>query len=460
MYPMTPVSVADLHAQPRFADRSRSTTSRGARAIYEPRNEFEERYAYYPAQTVENIRNDVTLGALKGAAVQARRDARRAQVDHLRQRRVHEHGAGAVERSGRRDAGHRQPQPQRRASTGRTDPRAESQKFFDSADLTEPAARGRSTSSTATTRRSTRSIRAAWRRSSTTSTRASACRPIATTSNAVDRHAARARRQHRRPRHRQPQRSRRGHEADHARRERLLPARLHLDGGADRRQVPHDRRPREAARRRGPRAQGLLGLHRGGRRRARRAPPKPGPPPEISHALNAIAEPASSGHAARFWTGTDRRPTASRACTFVWEPLRRRRRQRAPTDVAARVMLTATAPTGGPVFRGPVGEPAPRGRAAPAPRRGGRAPPPARACRFTAPPGPIELRIVVENARGQVIDSTTQSLTVPDYAKTPVVVRHAARLSRAHRARDAAGAQQPRRDADRRRASSAAASGC
>jgi hypothetical protein len=30
------------------------------------------------------------------------------------------------------------------------------------------------------------------------------------------------------------------------------------------------------------------------------------------------------------------------------------------------------------------------------------------------------MRIVVENARGQVIDSTTQALTVPDFAKAPV----------------------------------------
>ena len=34
-----------------------------------PRNEFEEHYAYYPAATVERIRNQVTMGALKGAAV-------------------------------------------------------------------------------------------------------------------------------------------------------------------------------------------------------------------------------------------------------------------------------------------------------------------------------------------------------------------------------------------------------
>jgi len=37
--------------------------------VYDPQNEFEERYANYPAAAVEDIRNDVTLGALKGAAV-------------------------------------------------------------------------------------------------------------------------------------------------------------------------------------------------------------------------------------------------------------------------------------------------------------------------------------------------------------------------------------------------------
>ena len=39
---------------------------------------------------------------------------------------------------------------------------------------------------------------------------------------------------------------------------------------------------------------------------------------------------------------------------------------------------------------------------------------------FAAPPGPIDMRISVENARGQVIDSTVQPLTVPDYSKAAV----------------------------------------
>ena len=79
-------------------------------------------------------------------------------------------------------------------------------------------------------------------------------------------------------------------------------------------------------------------------------------------------------------------------------------------------MLTATAPDGRPVFRGRV----PEEGAAPAPvaaiAAAVAAPsPPARAPRSMSPPGQLQLRMVVENSRGQVIDSATQELTVPDF---------------------------------------------
>src|SRR5258708_23874006 len=51
------------------------------------------------------------------------------------------------------------------------------------------------------------------------------------------------------------------------------------------------------------------------------AAPKAGPPPEISHALNAIAEPAGSGHPARFWTGTDQAAGGQSPLAFLWGPL-------------------------------------------------------------------------------------------------------------------------------------------
>jgi hypothetical protein len=142
----------------------------------------------------------------------------------------------------------------------------------------------------------------------------------------------------------------------------------------------------------------------------------------------------SAGHAARFWTGLDQAGGQPRV-TFVWEPLSGGQEGRA-TDVAARVMLTATAPDGRPVFRGPVGE-RPAVAAAPGAPDAAAAPtvPSGASVSFPATPGPIELRIVVENARGQVIDSTAQSITVPDFEKTQVSIG-TPRVFRARTARE------------------------
>jgi hypothetical protein len=159
------------------------------------------------------------------------------------------------------------------------------------------------------------------------------------------------------------------------------------------------------------------------------APPKPGPPPAVTNALSTIVEPSRSGHAARFWTGTEQADEGKARVTFVWEPLALKDASRAG-DGAARVMLTVTGADGSPVFRGPVA-PAAAGEGAPA----GTAPAGA-GVTFTAPPGQIEMRMVVENARGQVIDSTNQSLTVPDYARTQVSFS-TPRLYRARTAREA-----------------------
>ncbi len=54
---------------------------------------------------------------------------------------------------------------------------------------------------------------------------------------------------------------------------------------------------------------------------------------------------------------------------------------------------------------------------------------------FNAAPGPLELRLVVENSRGQVIDSRTESVTLPDYGKTQVSFG-TARVYRARTARE------------------------
>jgi hypothetical protein len=161
-----------------------------------------------------------------------------------------------------------------------------------------------------------------------------------------------------------------------------------------------------------------------------------GPPPAVSGALNAIAAP-SRDHAARFWTGTDRADAGKTRLTFVWEALAPKDAARSMGNVATRIQLTAMAPDGRPLFRGKV----PEGDlpdAAPAGGGGDGAVValPAASVSFAAPPGPLELKIVVENDRGQVIDSTTQSLTVPDYGQTQVSFG-TARVYRARTAREA-----------------------
>ena len=63
---------------------------------------------------------------------------------------------------------------------------------------------------------------------------------------------------------------------------------------------------------------------------------------------------------------------------------------------------------------------------------------------FSAPPGTVDLRIVVENDRGQVVDSTLQTVTMPDYAQSPVSFS----TPRVYRARTAREALQIRNNAD------------
>jgi hypothetical protein len=97
-------------------------------------------------------------------------------------------------------------------------------------------------------------------------------------------------------------------------------------------------------------------------------------------------------------------------------------------------MVTALTADGRPVFRGrvpdasspAVPELAPGSAGSGSAASGSTAPgsatpvPAGASVSFNAPPGAVELRLVVENDHGQPIDSTTESVTVPDYAKTDV----------------------------------------
>ena len=146
------------------------------------------------------------------------------------------------------------------------------------------------------------------------------------------------------------------------------------------------------------------------------APPKPEAPPAINKALAELAVP-SRGHAARFWIGTARGENGLTKVTIAWEP-GAEVGVAEKTDAAARVMITAISPDGRPVFRGRVPEgaaaTAPPPTASPAaPRTGG-------VVTFDAPPGALQLRMAVEGTRGELLDSVTRELKVPDFTQVAV----------------------------------------
>jgi VWFA-related protein len=138
------------------------------------------------------------------------------------------------------------------------------------------------------------------------------------------------------------------------------------------------------------------------------APPKPEAPVAITRALSLLAEPPG-GRAARFWVGTARGEGGRSRVTVVWEPGRVEAGTREVTP-AARVLLTAVAAGGQPVFRGRVPEEAAAGTSA-----GGSA-------SFEVAPGQLQLKMTVEGKDGEVLDASVRELTVPDYTQVQVAL--------------------------------------
>ena len=157
---------------------------------------------------------------------------------------------------------------------------------------------------------------------------------------------------------------------------------------------------------------------------ARATTPRPELPPAVSAALATLAEPPR-GRPARFWIGTSRGENGRSKITFVWEPIQPAPGMRRPGDEpASHVTLTALAPDGRPLFRGRVpdepGAPAAGGTTS-APTAATTPAAPASTA-FDVPPGRVQLRFMVQNAGGQVMDSSTQDVVVPDYSAVQVSI--------------------------------------
>jgi hypothetical protein len=150
--------------------------------------------------------------------------------------------------------------------------------------------------------------------------------------------------------------------------------------------------------------------------RATAAASRPEPPKAITAALTELAEPPR-GRPARFWIGSARAESGATRLTFVWEPVPPAPGAR-PEAAPARVTLTALAADGRPLFRGRVPDAAGDGTAAatkPDAAAGASA-------SFDVPPGPVQLRISVEGPRGEILDSASRELTVPDFTSVQIAL--------------------------------------
>ena len=151
------------------------------------------------------------------------------------------------------------------------------------------------------------------------------------------------------------------------------------------------------------------------------APPKPGLPKPVEEALASVERPGRAS-VIRTWIGTSRGENGKTKVTFVWEPIPKAPGDRSrPGEEPSRVAVMAAGLDGAPYFRGRVPDVALASASPPVPTSTTSAPggaaaasrPPSRVT-FDAPPGKMQLRLSVEGAGAQVIDSEVREITVPD----------------------------------------------
>ena len=164
------------------------------------------------------------------------------------------------------------------------------------------------------------------------------------------------------------------------------------------------------------------------------APSVPDRPKDVDLALASIGN-APRGDLIRSWMGMSRGANGKTKITYVWEPAATPGAT-AP-KAAARVQLTVIGPDGTPYYRGSSpsaasspssgmidisGPPPPAATAAPSPRS-------ARVVTFELPPGPMQMKVRVNDAGDTELDSDAHQFFVPDLTtpevrlSTPAVFR-------------------------------------
>ena len=131
---------------------------------------------------------------------------------------------------------------------------------------------------------------------------------------------------------------------------------------------------------------------------SRAANPALATPAPILDALAAVATPNQDGRQVRTWVGVGRGAEGKSRVTVVWEALAGAGTSR--VDAAANVTITATRSGAGTIFENP-----PVDLAAASHR-----------VSFDVAPGSLEVKIVLADREGNIIDRETRSIDVPEYA--------------------------------------------
>ena len=148
---------------------------------------------------------------------------------------------------------------------------------------------------------------------------------------------------------------------------------------------------------------------------ARVLAPKIEVPKAVDNALASISAPAAAHNVIRTWIGTSRGANGKTKVTFVWEPTPKVAGDRdARSEPPSRVMVTAVGPDGSPYYRGRITDPR---------------------LTFDADPGKLQLRLSVEGSASQVLDTETREMAVPDLTGAEVVLG-TPQVLRARTARD------------------------
>jgi VWFA-related protein len=405
MYPLTPV--ADIHfSRNRGAMIEAIANFEGRKFNYQPRNPFEEQYAYYPAQTVERVRNQVTMGALKAAAVRlgGLREGRKSIIfvsegftttlpPQLNDPIAAMPGVGnPVSRRPTQQTPNTQMASDRADFINQTDLLNDMRDVFDTANK-------QNTSIYPVDPRGLAAVEYGINEGvnqTTDRTHLNASLDtLRTLAGNTDGRAIINR-----------------NDLATGMKQIIRDSSGYYLLGYNSTQAPtdgkfHEIKVRVTRRGLDVRARkGYWALTAADAARAA-APPKPEAPPAVSAALNAIAEP-ERGRPARFWIGTARGDNGMTRVTFSWEPIAAAPGSASdPGAQAARIALTASSSDGKQLYRGRVPE-----EAAATPTGG--------AVQFDGPPGPLQMKIVVEGQRGQVVDSVSRELTLPDFTRVQV----------------------------------------